>query len=78
MKSITSMTFEPAHIAVARCAAWTPMAASPVTEAYEGTTVSAVASAATTARTQKTDLLPISGVVVFDGPAGIRTWKPPV
>lgn len=78
MESITSMTYEPTPVAVARCAAWTRQATSPVTEAYEGTTVSALASAATTARTRKTDLLPISGVVVFDGPAGIRSWGPPV
>ena len=48
--------------------------AAPVYVAVKGTTVSATATTSTKANA----LLPISDVVVFDGAAGLRSWRPPV
>ena len=48
--------------------------AAPVSVAFKGTTVSAIATTTSKANA----LLPISDVVVFDGLAGIRSWSPPV
>jgi len=43
---------------------------------FSGTRVSTVAPA--TSAYKATALLPISDVVVFDGAAGLRSWRPPV